>query len=63
VLEERRPQHHASCAAPCAGASLPDPEVAVPLIGVIVFPGTSIQDNLAEKDRKLGIPVWRFGGA
>ena len=30
-------------------------------IGVIVFPGTGIQDNLAGKARKLGIPVWRFG--
>ena len=30
-------------------------------IGVIVFPGTGIQDNLADKARKLGIPVWRFG--
>ena len=25
-----------------------------------VFPGTGIQDNLADKARKLGIPVWRF---
>ena len=25
------------------------------------FPGTGIQDNLADKARKLGIPVWRFG--
>jgi YspA, cpYpsA-related SLOG family len=34
-------------------------------IGVMVFPGTGIQDNLADKARKLGIPVWRFqsGGA
>jgi hypothetical protein len=34
-------------------------------IGVIVFPGTGIQDNFADKARKLGIPVWRFdkGGA
>lgn len=32
-------------------------------IGVIVFPGTGIQDNLADKARKLGIPVWRFGDA
>jgi hypothetical protein len=29
-------------------------------IGVIVFPGTGIQDNLADKAKKLGIPVWRF---
>ena len=29
-------------------------------IGVIVFPGTGIQENLADKARKLGIPVWRF---
>ena len=26
--------------------------------GVIVFPGTGIQDNLADKARKLGIAVW-----
>lgn len=30
-------------------------------IGVMVFPGTGIQDNLADKARKIGIPVWRFG--
>jgi hypothetical protein len=30
-------------------------------IGVMVFPGTGIQDNLADKARKLGVRVWRFG--
>jgi hypothetical protein len=30
-------------------------------IGVIVLPGTGIQDNLADKARLLGIPVWRCG--
>jgi hypothetical protein len=30
-------------------------------IGVIVFPGSGIQENLADKAKKLGIPVWRFG--
>ena len=30
-------------------------------IGVIVFPGSGIQDNLGDKARKLGIPVWKFG--
>ena len=30
-------------------------------IGVIVFPGSGIQENLADKARKLGIPVWNFG--
>jgi hypothetical protein len=30
-------------------------------IGVMVFPGTGIQANLADKAKKLGIPVWRFG--
>ena len=30
-------------------------------IGVIIFPGTGIQDNLADKARTLGIPVYRFG--
>jgi len=29
-------------------------------IGVLVFPGTGIQENLADKARKLGIPVWKF---
>ena len=32
-------------------------------IGVMVFPGTGIQQNLADKAKKLGIPVSRFGGA
>ena len=34
-------------------------------IGVMVFPGTGIQDNLADKAKKLGIPVRKFasGGA
>ena len=31
-------------------------------IGVMVFPGTGIQANLADKAKKLGIPVWTFGG-
>mgnify|MGYP002636376352 FL=1 len=30
-------------------------------VGVIVFPGTGIQDNLADKARKMGIPVIRLG--
>ena len=30
-------------------------------IGVLVFPGTGLQENLADKARKLGIPVWKFG--
>lgn len=30
-------------------------------IGVMVFPGGGIQDNLVEKARTLGIPVWRAG--
>jgi len=30
-------------------------------IGVIVFPGSGIQDNLADKARKMGIPVYRLG--
>jgi hypothetical protein len=29
-------------------------------IGVVVFPGFGISANLADKARKLGIPVWRF---
>ena len=30
--------------------------------GVIVFPGSGITENLADKARQFGIPVWRFGG-
>jgi hypothetical protein len=37
-----------------------DQMLSVMPIGVIVFPGTGIQDNLADKARKLGIPVYRF---
>jgi hypothetical protein len=29
--------------------------------GLVVFPGSGISENLADKARKLGIPVWRFG--
>jgi hypothetical protein len=32
-------------------------------IGVIAFPGSGISANLADKARRLGIPVWKFGGA
>jgi len=32
-------------------------------IGVMHFPGTGIQDNLADKAKKLGVPVWKYGGA
>jgi hypothetical protein len=34
-------------------------------ISVLIFPGTGIQDNLADKARMMGIPVYRFdkGGA
>ncbi|GGO94110.1 DUF2493 domain-containing protein [Stakelama pacifica] len=31
--------------------------------GVIHFPGTGISANLADKARKAGIPVWRFGAS
>jgi YspA, cpYpsA-related SLOG family len=29
-------------------------------VGVIAFPGSGISANLADKAKKLGIPVWRF---
>jgi NAD(P)H-nitrite reductase large subunit len=29
----------------------------------IAFPGTGIHDNLADRAKKPGIPVWKFGGA
>src|SRR5262249_40008009 len=32
-------------------------------IGVIVFPGSGISANLADKAKKLGIPIWKYGGA
>ena len=32
-------------------------------IGVMHFPSTGIQDNLADKAKRLGIAVWKFGGA
>jgi len=38
-----------------------DQMLAVLPIGVIVFPGSGISANLADKARKLGIPVWKFG--
>lgn len=31
-------------------------------IGVLVFPGTGIQENVGDKARKLGIPVMKFEG-
>ncbi len=31
-------------------------------IGVIAFPGSGISANLADKARKLGIPLWKFDG-
>lgn len=40
-----------------------DQMLAVMPIGVVVFPGTGIQDNLADKARKLGIPVYRFAAS
>jgi hypothetical protein len=30
-------------------------------IGAIVFPGSGIVENFADKARRMGIPVWRFG--
>jgi hypothetical protein len=38
-----------------------DAMLAVLPVGVMVFPGTGIQDNLADKAKKFGIPVWKFG--
>ncbi|MBU6298603.1 MAG: DUF2493 domain-containing protein [Alphaproteobacteria bacterium] len=37
-----------------------DAMLAVLPVGVLVFPGSGIQDNLADKAKRLGIPVWRF---
>jgi hypothetical protein len=30
-------------------------------IGVIAFSGSGISQNLADKARGMGIPVWKFG--
>jgi len=30
-------------------------------IGVLVFPGSGISANVADKAKKMGIPVWKFG--
>jgi YspA, cpYpsA-related SLOG family len=30
-------------------------------IGVLVFPGSGISANLADKAKRMGIPVWQFG--
>ena len=38
-----------------------DAMLAILPIGVMHFPGTGIQDNLADKAKKLGIPVWKYG--
>ncbi|KAA5595407.1 DUF2493 domain-containing protein [Blastochloris sulfoviridis] len=38
-----------------------DQMLAVLPIGVLVFPGSGIQHNLADKAKMLGIPVWKFG--
>jgi hypothetical protein len=42
-----------------------DQLLAVLPAGVIVFPGSGITENLADKARRLGLPVWQFrdGGA
>ncbi|PKU22921.1 DUF2493 domain-containing protein [Telmatospirillum siberiense] len=40
-----------------------DALLAVLPVGVIVFPGNGIQDNLADKAKTLGIPVMRFDAA
>jgi YspA, cpYpsA-related SLOG family len=32
-------------------------------IGIIAFPGSGISANLADKAKKLGIPVWKFADA
>jgi hypothetical protein len=35
--------------------------LAVMPIATIVFPSSGMQDNLADKAKKLGVPVYRFG--
>jgi hypothetical protein len=59
----RRPANprHAPRLAGVGLVSCNDAMLAVLPIGVMVFPGTGIQANLADKAKKLGIPVWKFG--
>ena len=38
-----------------------DRMLAILPIGVIAFPGSGISANLADKARRLGIPVWTYG--
>lgn len=38
-----------------------DQMLEIPPIGVMIFPGTGIQDNFADKARKRGLPVVKFG--
>ena len=40
-----------------------DEMLEIPPKDVMHFPGTGINDNLADKTIKLGIPVWKYGGA
>jgi hypothetical protein len=37
-----------------------DAMLETPPIGVIVFPGSGVSANLADKAKRLGVPVWRF---
>jgi hypothetical protein len=32
-------------------------------VGLVVFPGNGITDNLADKAKRMGIAVWKFGDA
>ena len=54
---QARLDHHAKA----APFKRNDPMLEVLPIGVLVAPGTGIQENLADKARRLGIPVWKFG--
>ena len=38
-----------------------DAMLALVPIGVMIFPGTGIQENFVDKASRLGIPVWKFG--
>jgi hypothetical protein len=44
-----------------AGFARNDAMLAALPIGVIVFPGTGIQAQLAREARRLGIPLWNYG--
>ena len=55
---------HRSPSGPTAGKTAPfkrnDALLEALSIGVLVFPGNGVKDNLTDKTRKLGRPAWKI---